>query len=128
MGRGQDRLAEPVEDRLVADAEPVSAHDLLGFRVPENQLTVAIGRIGVELVDVQGLAGAAAVIPEGDLAETADFPDDIDTLGSYDIQFVPRAVRLAQVPVWIEFRFQEFPVDGGNDFLHKGRFQYRFVL
>ena len=127
MGGGQDGLAVTVIDRLVAQAEPVTADDFLRLGIPQDKLAVAVGRIGVELVDVQRLARTAAVVAEGDLAQAADLPDDVHGVRTYDIQLVSSAVGLAQVPVGVEFRLQEFPVDGRNDFLHNRQVQYRLV-
>ena len=118
MGGGQDGLAEPVVHRLVAQAETVAADDFLGLRIPEDQLAVAIGGIGVEFVDVQGFARAAAVVAEGDLPQTADFPDDVHGFGPDDIELVAGTVRFPQVRFLVEFRFQEFPIDGIDDLFH----------
>ena len=123
MGGGQDGLTETVVHGLVAQAEAVAADDLLGLGIPEDQLAVAVGGIGVELVDVQGLARAAAVVAEGDLPQAADFPDDVHGFGADDIELVAGAVRFPQVRFLVEFRFQEFPVDGVDDLFHgAGRF------
>ena len=64
MRRGQDGLSVTVIDRLVAQAEPVTADDFLRLGIPQDQLAIAVSGIGVELVDVQGLARTAAVVTE----------------------------------------------------------------
>ena len=108
----QDGLAEAVVHRLVAQAETVAADDFLGLGIPEDQLSVTVGGIGVELVDVQGFTRAAAVVAEGDFPQTADFPDDVHGFGADDIELVAGAVRFPQVRFLVEFSFQEFPVNG----------------
>ena len=115
---GQDGLAETVVHRLVAQAETVAADDFLRFGIPEDQLAVAIGGIGVELVDVQGFARAAAVVAEGDFTQPSDFPDDVHGFRADDIELVAGAVRFPQVCFLVEFRLQEFLVDGIDDFFH----------
>ena len=127
MGGGQDGLAVAVIHRLVAQAEPVTADDFLRLGIPQDQLAVAVCGIGVELVDIQRLTRTAAVVAEGNLAQAADLLDDVHGVRTHDIQFVSGAVRLAQVSVGVEFRLQEFPVDGRNDFLHNRQVQYRLV-
>ena len=109
---GQDGLAETVVHRLVAQAETVASDDLLGLGIPQDQLAVAIGGIGVELVDVQGFARAAAVVAEGDFTQPSDFPDDVHGFRADDIELVAGAVRFPQVCFLVEFRLQEFLVDG----------------
>ena len=66
VGRREEGLAETVEDGLVAKAEAIAPDDFLCIRVPEDQLLVAVRRIGVIFVYVQLPAGASAVVSEGD--------------------------------------------------------------
>ena len=66
MGRSEDGLTVPVEDGLVADAEAVAANDFPGLRIPEDQLFVTVGGVGVKLVYIHFPAGSSAVVAEGD--------------------------------------------------------------
>ena len=96
VGRSEDGLPVLVEYGLVAQAEPVAADDFLGLGIPQDQLFVSVGRVGVELVYIQGLPGAAAVVTEGNFPEPADFPDDVHGLGSHHVEFIAGAVGGAQ--------------------------------
>ena len=84
----------------------------------QDQLAVAVGGVGVELVDVQGFARAAAVVAEGDFPQASDFLNDIHGFGADDIELVAGAVRFPQVGLLVEFRLQEFPVNGVDDLFH----------
>ena len=117
------RLAETVEDGLVAEDETVAADDFFSFWIPQDQLLVAVGRIGIKLVQVHFLAGTAATVAEGDFPKPADFPDDIRCiLVGHDIQFVAGTVGLPEQGVRIQFGLEQGLVDRVNDLLHGYRF------
>ena len=95
-----------------ADDEAVSADDLLGGRIPDDELVVSIfGQ--VFLVDVDLLARAASGTPEGQFAESSDLAHECGALrGREDVYLVAGPVGVADLPLGGQFRAEQGPVYG----------------
>lgn len=101
---GQVRLTGVGVDGPVATEQvAVAAEYLLVFGVPDDELSVGVFA-GVELIEVERLASAAAGIAEGYFAQTAYLAQGIGrVLPSDDVDLVVALVRKAQALLLRQF-------------------------
>ena len=89
----------------------VATYNLLLFRIPYNQLLIAI-LTDIEFIDIDLLTGATACLTESNLAQTADFLHNIwRIMCRNNIDFIVALVRHAQLLVWSQFAFEQFFVN-----------------
>ena len=119
MAHGQIGLSFGVDLPVLAKEIAVATNDLLGFRIPHDELFAAVWH-RVELINVDTLARSTACRTEGYLTQTAYLLHHVRRFrGTNDIKFIVALVSCTQTALRSQFTFQQFFADGlDNLFFH----------
>ena len=98
-----------------ADNKAVATHNLLGRRVPHDELEITV--FGQILgIDIDFASRAAARTPKRLFAQTSHLAHQRRTIGCCEnIDFVGGLVRVTYLAVGRQFRFQCGPIDGSGE-------------
>lgn len=93
----------------------VATYNLLLFRIPYNQLLIAI-LTDIEFIDIDLLTGATARLTEDYFTQAPDFAHNIwRIMCCNNVDFIVALVSHAQLSVRSQFAFKQFFVNGLDD-------------
>ena len=115
MAGGQFRLSMFIELPVATIQIAITAYDLLVFRIPHDELFVAV-LTGIELIKVEFLTRTSASLTEGNLSQTTNLSHGIWCLLScYYIYLVMTFVGQSEMSFRCQFLLYQFLIDWWND-------------